>query len=73
MFLSHYIFSLPFFKGWLILSVIWLFLSTLITSVLPVYESRNAMLEILRGAVKDVFGTRPKKQAETKAEQAATA
>jgi hypothetical protein len=74
MFLSHYIFSLRFFKAWLIISVIWLFLSAFITSVLPLVESRRAMLEILSGAMKDLFGTRPKRRdsdADNKVEQAA--
>ncbi|KAH9925239.1 Sodium:solute symporter family-domain-containing protein [Fomitopsis serialis] len=56
MFLSHYVFSLAFFKAWVIICVIWVFVAAFITSVLPLYESRQAMVEISRGVVRDVFG-----------------
>ncbi|KAF9244545.1 Sodium:solute symporter family-domain-containing protein [Melanogaster broomeanus] len=59
MFLSHYIFSLTFFKGWIIVCVIWLFVAAIITSVLPLWESRAAMMDIFRGIVRDTVGRRP--------------
>ncbi|EGN99422.1 hypothetical protein SERLA73DRAFT_168870 [Serpula lacrymans var. lacrymans S7.3] len=62
MFLSHYIFSLTFFKAWVIICVIWLFVAAFITSVLPLWESRNAMSDIGRGLLKDTFGVGVKKE-----------
>ncbi|KIJ68206.1 hypothetical protein HYDPIDRAFT_124416 [Hydnomerulius pinastri MD-312] len=59
MFLSHYVFSLAFFKGWIIVCVIWLFVAACITSVLPLWESRAAMGDIFRGIVRDTIGKRP--------------
>ncbi|PCH38689.1 hypothetical protein WOLCODRAFT_38226, partial [Wolfiporia cocos MD-104 SS10] len=52
MFLSHYVFSLTFFKGWVIICVIWLFIAAFITSILPLWESRRAMTQIARGVIR---------------------
>ncbi|KAF9813666.1 hypothetical protein IEO21_05437 [Rhodonia placenta] len=57
MFFSHYVFSLNFFKAWVIIGIIWLFVAACITSVLPLWESRRAMIFIGRGVVKDIFGS----------------
>jgi len=56
MFLSHYVFSLTFFKGWMIVCVLWLFVAACITSVLPLWESRLAIKSIFLGVVRDLFG-----------------
>lgn len=56
MFLSHYVFSLTFFKAWVIICVIWLFIAACITSILPLWESRGAMADIGRGVIRDAFG-----------------
>ncbi|EIW86874.1 hypothetical protein CONPUDRAFT_24894, partial [Coniophora puteana RWD-64-598 SS2] len=52
MFLTHYVFSLTFFRAWLTLCVIWLFVAASITSILPLWESRAAMGDIYRGIVR---------------------
>ncbi|KAH9949091.1 Sodium:solute symporter family-domain-containing protein [Amylocystis lapponica] len=56
MFLSHYIFSLRFFKAWVVISGVWLFVAAFITSILPIWESRRAMNDIGRGLIRDMFG-----------------
>ena len=56
MFLSHYVFTLTFFKGWMMICVIWLFIAAFITSILPLYESRRAMGTIVGGVVLDLRG-----------------
>lgn len=56
LFLSHYVFSLGFFKGWIIICVAWLFVAACITSVLPLWESRRAIKDIFSGVIRDVFG-----------------
>ncbi|PCH38692.1 hypothetical protein WOLCODRAFT_65923, partial [Wolfiporia cocos MD-104 SS10] len=58
MFLSRYIFSLTFFKAWLVLCVAWLFVAACITSVLPLWESRQGIREIGVGLLKDVLSER---------------
>ncbi|KAI0957024.1 hypothetical protein AcW1_005550 [Taiwanofungus camphoratus] len=62
MFLSHYVFSLHFFRGWVIICVVWLFIAAFITSILPVWESRRAMLEICKGLIRDTFRSDPRKK-----------
>ncbi|GBE80408.1 Sodium:solute symporter family-domain-containing protein [Sparassis latifolia] len=72
LFLSHYVFSLRFFKAWIIICVLWLFVAAFITSILPVWESRRAMIEIVRGVVRDVFsGPKGKEEVEEKGAAAA--
>ncbi|KAG2350176.1 Na+/solute symporter [Suillus weaverae] len=56
MFLSHYVFSLNFFRGWIIICVIWLFAAAGITSILPLWESRAAIKDIFLGMTRDIFG-----------------
>ncbi|KAJ9606800.1 hypothetical protein H2200_008810 [Cladophialophora chaetospira] len=40
MFLSHYIFSKGFFTAWVVISFIWVFASSLISVILPIFETR---------------------------------
>ena len=63
---TAYIFSKPFFRGWVIVSFIWVWCSMLICVVYPVVESRNALNQISRGALSDIaalFGKRKPKVA----------
>jgi len=62
MFFSHYIFSREFFTGWVIVSVIWAFVSTFIACILPVWESREAIALIGSKIYEDAFGGRKGKQ-----------
>ncbi|KAG2369496.1 Sodium:solute symporter family-domain-containing protein [Suillus spraguei] len=61
MFLSHYVFSLNFFRGWVIICVMWLFVAASITSILPLWESRAAIKDIFLGIVRDIFGSEARK------------
>ncbi|PCH42903.1 Na+/solute symporter [Wolfiporia cocos MD-104 SS10] len=54
--LSHYVFSLNFFKAWVIITIVWLFVAASITSILPIWESRVAMIEIGKGLIADLCG-----------------
>ncbi|KZT05021.1 uncharacterized protein LAESUDRAFT_656553 [Laetiporus sulphureus 93-53] len=67
LFLSHYIFSLRFFKAWIIISIIWLIVAAVITIILPVWESREAMLDIGRGLCRDLFRNRRRAGSRTQA------
>ncbi|KZT03538.1 Na+/solute symporter [Laetiporus sulphureus 93-53] len=71
MFLSHYVFSLRFFKGWIVLCVMWLFVAAFITSVLPLWESRRAMVEIAKGVVRDAFGRGSRREESSKSRNGA--
>jgi hypothetical protein len=39
MFLSHYIFSVGFFKGWVVISFIWVFFALFSCAILPIWEA----------------------------------
>lgn len=51
MFLSHYVFSEGFFVAWVILTFIWVFASTGISCLLPIWETRTFFQRLLS----DVF------------------
>ena len=52
MFFSHYVFSKVFFTGWVVISFIWVFVSTAISVVLPLVETAGFLKQFAR----DVFG-----------------
>ncbi|KAI4852516.1 solute symporter family transporter [Aureobasidium sp. EXF-8845] len=52
MFFSHYVFSKGFFTAWIVISFLWVFVSTGISVVLPVVETAG----FLKQFVRDVFG-----------------
>jgi hypothetical protein len=41
MFLSHYVFSRPFFTAWVVISFIWVFSALFMCGILPVWETRG--------------------------------
>ena len=53
MFLSHYIFSQGFFVAWVVLTFCWVFCSTAISVILPIWETagffRDLYGEIVHG------------------------
>jgi hypothetical protein len=42
MFFSHYVFSKGFFTGWVVVSFIWVFVSSGISCLLPIWETRGS-------------------------------
>ncbi|KAK6443498.1 hypothetical protein LTR95_000325 [Oleoguttula sp. CCFEE 5521] len=54
MFLSHYIFSKGFFTAWIIISFMWVFASTAISVILPLFESRSFFMEFYRSVRADM-------------------
>lgn len=58
LFFTHYIFSKGFFKGWIVVGILWAFVGTFITVVLPLWESRAAMSRVGRGIMADLRGKR---------------
>ncbi|KAI9490942.1 Sodium:solute symporter family-domain-containing protein [Zychaea mexicana] len=68
MFGSQYVFSLPFFRGWVIVGIIWVFFSTFMVGVYPLFEARKDTVIILKAIWDDIRGRRnvslPKTMAE---------
>lgn len=56
MFGSAYIFSKPFFTGWVVIGIIWLFATSGMIIVLPVWESRRTISRTTTAMFKDLLG-----------------
>ena len=56
MFGSGYVFSKPFFTGWVSVGILWLFCSTACVGVWPLIEGRHSMARTFRGIVRDLSG-----------------
>jgi urea-proton symporter len=56
MFLSHYVFSKAFFTAWIVISFIWVFASSLISVILPIWETRGFFVVLWRQVLGDVRG-----------------
>ncbi|KAF2464031.1 uncharacterized protein BDR25DRAFT_337569 [Lindgomyces ingoldianus] len=56
MFFSHYIFSKGFFTGCVVVSFIWVFCSGFISTVLPIWETREFFVELWRKIPADLNG-----------------
>jgi hypothetical protein len=46
---AYYDLSLAFFRGWIVVSIIWLFVAALIITFLPPIEGRHSILNLLKG------------------------
>ncbi|KAK8164758.1 urea active transporter [Phyllosticta citrichinensis] len=53
---SHYVFSKPFFTGWVVVGILWLFCSMFCVGLYPLWEGRETMARTLRLIWKDVVG-----------------
>ncbi|ORZ00361.1 Sodium:solute symporter family-domain-containing protein [Syncephalastrum racemosum] len=58
MFGSGYIFSLPFFRGWVIVSIIWVFFSTFAVGLFPLWEARTDCWLMCKAIWNDITGRR---------------
>ncbi|KAJ3879295.1 Na+/solute symporter [Lentinula edodes] len=54
MFFSHYVYSKPFYTFWVSVSIIWVLLSGIFSVLLPVWESRQEMIDIIVGVNKSL-------------------
>jgi urea-proton symporter len=50
----NYVFSKPFFTGWVVVSFIWVWVSMCICVVYPVVESTGALRQIVKGVMADL-------------------
>lgn len=53
---SKYIFSKPFFTGWVSVGMIWIFLSLFAVGIYPIWESRATIVRVVSSMAK---GKRP--------------
>ncbi|SMQ49222.1 unnamed protein product [Zymoseptoria tritici ST99CH_3D7] len=53
---SGYIFSVKFFTGWVVVGIIWLFVSCTMVVFLPLLESRKTIVRTSRAILKDLMG-----------------
>ncbi|KAF2205930.1 hypothetical protein GQ43DRAFT_477020 [Delitschia confertaspora ATCC 74209] len=61
MFFSHYIFSKGFFTGWIVISFIWVFVSSFVSTILPVWETREFFRDFAGEVWRDLTRRRRKK------------
>lgn len=55
MFFSHYVFSRGFFTAWVVISFLWVFVSTFISCVLPVLETSGFLKRFVVQVWKDLW------------------
>ncbi|KAK0643412.1 urea active transporter [Cercophora newfieldiana] len=65
MFGSGYVFSKKFFTGWVTVGVTWLFASSVMVIILPVWESRSTIARTTRMMCKDLAGLGRRETVET--------
>ncbi|KAK3311705.1 Sodium:solute symporter family-domain-containing protein [Chaetomium strumarium] len=53
---SGYIFSKPFFTGWVTVGIIWIFCSFIGVGLFPVFESRATLVRTVRNIYRDLTG-----------------
>jgi hypothetical protein len=58
---TGYVFSSRFFTGWVVVGILWLFISCGMVVVLPIYESRSTISRTTRAICKDLMGLGGKK------------
>ena len=54
MFLSHYVLSRGFFTAWIVISFLWVFVSTGISVILPLVETSGFVRQFARSVAKDI-------------------
>ena len=53
---SSYVFSKPFFTGWVSVGILWLFCSLFMVGLFPLWEGRHSMANTFKGIYKDISG-----------------
>lgn len=49
----HWIFSKAFFSGWVVVSIIWVFMAFIFVVVFPLYDGRRSLLAVYNGVKRD--------------------
>lgn len=55
MYASSYVFSKPFFTGWVVVGIIWLFFTTFGVVVFPLVEGRQSIFRVVRMMSADIM------------------
>ncbi|KAK7206786.1 Sodium:solute symporter family-domain-containing protein [Myxozyma melibiosi] len=55
---SRYVFSKRFFTGWVVVGIIWIWLSVFLVGIYPLWEGKGAMLHMAKGIYRDITGKR---------------
>ncbi|RMD41044.1 hypothetical protein DV735_g4102, partial [Chaetothyriales sp. CBS 134920] len=55
---TGYVFSKKFFTGWVVVGILWLFLSTLCVGLFPLWQGRKTMAHTTRSMFLDIIGKR---------------
>ncbi|MCJ1395300.1 hypothetical protein MMC18_008184 [Xylographa bjoerkii] len=55
---SGYVFSKPFFTGWVSVGILWLFCSAACVGIYPLWEGRHSMAHTFKGIWRDLTGKR---------------
>ncbi|PNS21632.1 hypothetical protein CAC42_991 [Sphaceloma murrayae] len=53
---TGYVFSRKFFTGWIVVGLIWLFISTFCVGLYPLWEGRHTMKRTVRAIYRDITG-----------------
>ncbi|KAL1887836.1 urea active transporter [Sporothrix stenoceras] len=62
---SGYVFSKPFFTGWVTVGIIWIFLSLCAVGIYPVFEGRRTLVHTFKSIGRDLSGKGPGKRRTT--------
>ncbi|KAJ5338666.1 hypothetical protein N7452_005394 [Penicillium brevicompactum] len=57
---TSYVFSQKFFTGWVVVGILWLFITTFGVVVFPLYEGRASIIRVARMMSLDLVGRKPK-------------
>lgn len=53
---TGYIFSKTFFTGWISVGIAWLFFSSAVVGLYPIFESRSTIIRTTKGIIRDLTG-----------------
>ncbi|KAJ6144259.1 hypothetical protein N7470_008154 [Penicillium chermesinum] len=56
---SSYVFSKPFFTGWIVVGILWLFCTLFGVVIFPLWEGRESIIRVARMMAYDMVGVRP--------------
>ncbi|KAK9383082.1 Sodium:solute symporter family-domain-containing protein [Kockiozyma suomiensis] len=55
---TKYVFSKKFFTGWVVVGIIWIWISVVLVGIYPLWEGKGAMLHMAKGIWRDITGQR---------------
>ncbi|KDQ64696.1 hypothetical protein JAAARDRAFT_167243 [Jaapia argillacea MUCL 33604] len=62
MYASQYVFSKPFFRGWIAFTFIWALWAAIVVTLLPLWEGRHAIVSFIKSVSGSVAGTQIKRR-----------